>query len=236
MSNASPIASQPSRNQPPTPDLRNAEGHEDGSTSAALAARNGRARGVRGGEGTPGADGGAAARRSCRATVAIADLLLDAASGISGSRRQWRDHGAGTSRRRRRPAASRRAGQAGKRPAGRHRQGDDVLQSADGDDRWGTATSPMAAARERAERRLQRQHEKSRSRPRLARIERIPERDPRAVTTKASLQLDADFYATTRDDFGDANPHLFGGRLVTTGASALLEMRVDGERQAMTKS
>ena len=54
-----------------------------------------------------------------------------------------------------------------------------------------------------------------------------------AVTAKASLQLDADFYATTRDDFGDANPHLFGGRLVTTGASALLEMRVDGARQGM---
>ena len=53
------------------------------------------------------------------------------------------------------------------------------------------------------------------------------------VTAKASIQLDADFHATTRDDFGDANPHLFGGRLVTTGASALLEMRVDGERQGM---
>jgi hypothetical protein len=54
-----------------------------------------------------------------------------------------------------------------------------------------------------------------------------------AVTAKASIQLDADFHATTGDDFGDANPHLFGGRLVTTGASALLEMRVDGERQGM---
>jgi hypothetical protein len=54
-----------------------------------------------------------------------------------------------------------------------------------------------------------------------------------AATAKASLQLDADFHATTRDDFGDANPHLFGGRLVTSGASALLEVRVDGERQGM---
>jgi hypothetical protein len=52
-----------------------------------------------------------------------------------------------------------------------------------------------------------------------------------AASAKASLQLDADFHATTRDDFGDANPHVFGGRLVTTGASALLEVRVDGARQ-----
>jgi hypothetical protein len=54
-----------------------------------------------------------------------------------------------------------------------------------------------------------------------------------SVSAKASIQLDADFYATSLDDFDDADPHVLGGRLVAAGAGALLEMRADGARQGM---
>jgi hypothetical protein len=54
-----------------------------------------------------------------------------------------------------------------------------------------------------------------------------------AVTAKASIQLDADFFTSTRDDFGDAAPHLMGGRFVMSATGGLLEMRVDGAQQGM---
>jgi hypothetical protein len=52
-------------------------------------------------------------------------------------------------------------------------------------------------------------------------------------STKVAMQLDGDFYTDSRDDFADDRPHLFGGRLVASGASAILEVRVDGARQGM---
>jgi hypothetical protein len=54
-----------------------------------------------------------------------------------------------------------------------------------------------------------------------------------ASMARAGIQVDATFYTVTVDDFGDDQPHLFGGRLTTAGASGVLEMRVDGARQSM---
>jgi hypothetical protein len=50
-------------------------------------------------------------------------------------------------------------------------------------------------------------------------------------TTRVGIQVNADLYTFTGDDFGDDQPHLFGGRLITAGTSnGLLDIRVDGVR------
>jgi len=51
-------------------------------------------------------------------------------------------------------------------------------------------------------------------------------------TTPAGIQVNANAYTLTADDFGDDQPHLFGGRLITAGTTnGLLDIRVDGVRQ-----
>jgi hypothetical protein len=68
----------------------------------------------------------------------------------------------------------------------------------------------------------------------LRRSESLPQLAAKPVPgTKAAIQAERDIYVTTRDDFGDALPHILGGRLLVNGAAATLEIRADGARQGM---